>query len=50
MDVHKLQGIIDEWIFKYENQRPHEGLNFLISKQFEAAFYAQKHSLVSYLL
>lgn len=48
MDVHEMQEIIDEWIFKYENQRPHEGLGFLTPKQFEAMFYAPKHSLVSY--
>ncbi|MGI5173523.1 transposase [Treponema sp. OMZ 840] len=47
-DVYEMQEIIDEWIFKYENQRPHEGLGFLTPTQFEAMFYAQKHSLVSY--
>ncbi|MGI5172479.1 transposase [Treponema sp. OMZ 840] len=48
MNVHELQESIDEWIFKYENQRPHEGLDFLTPKQFEAMFYTQKNSLVSY--
>ena len=50
LDVHELQDIVDQWIFKYENQRPHEGLDFLTPKQFEATFYTQKHSPVSYLL
>ncbi len=49
LNVHEMQDIIDEWIFKYENQRPHEGLDFLTPKEFETIFYAQKHSHVSYL-
>lgn len=50
LDVQELQDIVDQWIFKYENQRAHEGLDFLTPKQFEATFYTQKHSPVSYLL
>ena len=42
-----MQEMIDEWIFKYENQRPHEGLGFLTPKQFENNFYLSNHSLVS---
>lgn len=49
LGVQEMQDIIDEWIFKYENQRPHEALGFLTPKEFEATFYDQKHSFVSYL-
>ena len=47
MGAAEMQEIIDEWIFKYENQRPHEGLGFLTPKQFENMFCLSKHSLVS---
>lgn len=47
LTVAELQEIIDEWIFKYENQRPHEGLGFLTPKEFENSFYRSEHSSVS---
>ena len=47
MNAAEMQEMIDEWIFKYENQRPHEGLGFLTPKQFENNFYLSNHSLVS---
>lgn len=45
-----MQKIIDEWIFKYENIRPHEGLGFLTLCQFEDMFCQSKHSSLSYML
>ena len=42
MGAREMQEIIDEWIFKYENQRPHEGLGFLTPRQFESRFYSSK--------
>ena len=47
MGAREMQEIIDEWIFKYENQRPHEGLGFLTPRQFESRFYSSKHSFMS---
>lgn len=50
MRAAEMQKIIDEWIFKYENIRPHDGLGFLTPCQFEDMFYQSKHSSLSYML
>ena len=43
----EMQEVIDEWLFKYENQRPHEALGFLTPREFESRFYSSEHSAVS---
>ena len=47
MGAAEMQEIIDEWIFRYENQRPHEGLGFLTPREFENSFYSSEHPAVS---
>ncbi|MEL5720119.1 MAG: integrase core domain-containing protein, partial [Treponemataceae bacterium] len=44
MSAAEMQMIVDQWLEKYENRRPHEGLGFLTPRQFTDKFYAAKHS------
>lgn len=50
MGAKEMQDIIDGWILRYENIRPHEALGFLTPSQFEDMFYSSDHSSLSYML